>query len=704
MKNLERLFNPKSVAVVGASIKEGSVGYDLLKNLVKSDFKGNIYPINPNRPEILGVKAYPSISAVPEKVDLAIIATPAAVVPAVVEECCERDVGGLVIITAGFKEAGEQGMILWKQLSDVVSRHNVPVIGPNCLGFLRPSTSLNASFASKITKPGKIAFISQSGALGTAMLDWAIENDIGFSYFVSIGSMIDVGFNELIDHFGDDDGTDSIILYMESLANAKEFIEVSKRVMKKKPIIALKVGRTEQGASAAKSHTGSLAGNDAVFDAAFRRAGVIRINTIAELLDFAEFSDKQSTHVGKNIMIVTNAGGPGVIAADMMVDTKGTFAKLSDDTMKKLSAILPAYWSHSNPIDILGDAPPERYRQALEICFADPNIDAILVILTPQTMTNPEGVADAIAKLDRKGKTIVTSFIGGHDVMGARHKLELANIPSYETPEEALRCLITLSLYSQRKDEGGEKCTDLGFSNVNNSEPGKIIASVRAEGRNTLIEEEAKRLLAFYGIPSAKNGMAKSSEEASSIAQQIGFPVVMKIASPDILHKTDVGGVKLGITTQADAAKAYDSIIESAKKKMPNANIHGVLVEQQITKNYELLVGSKKDPIFGHILMFGMGGTAVELYNDTVIELLPIDAGYAKRMINATKIGQLMSGYRGTKAVNVALIQETLCRVSMLISDFPEIREIDINPLAVDESTGQTRLFALDVKIILDKN
>lgn len=698
---LDVIFNPKSVAVIGASDTAGKVGYTVMKNLVSS-YKGKIYPINIKRNSVQGIKAYASIKDVPEKVDLVMIATPAETVPSLIDECGSAGAGGLVIITAGFNEAGGEGAELYKQLVEKASRYNMRIIGPNCLGFMRPKINLNASFADRMPLDGRIAFISQSGALGTAILDWSLEQGIGFSYFVSVGSMMDVSFHDLIDYFGADPNTESILIYMESLADARKFISAARAIGRTKPIIVLKVGRSSEGSKAAKSHTGSITGNDAVFDAAFKRAGVLRVDTIGELFDSAEALAMQDIPKGKRLAIVTNAGGPGVIATDYLMGKGGELAQLSKETVNKLDKFLPSGWSHGNPADILGDATPEMYRKAVGICIDDENSDALLVILTPQAMTEPSEVAKEIAALpNRNKKTVLASWMGEKEVGEGRKILRKSGIPVYRIPENAVRCFMNMYRYSKNIEMLYETPASMPHAfKPKTKENREIIIKVLNEKRFTLTEEEAKELLSNYGMPVAKYKIAKTANEAASLSKKIGYPIVMKIVSPDIMHKTDVGGVELDIKSADEAKKAFARIIKSAKKKAPKAKIKGVLIEKMASKKYELLIGSKKDAIFGPVIVFGMGGVAVEVFKDINMALPPLNMGLSKRLIEGTKIYQLLKGYRGMKGVDINAIQFLLYKFAYLVMDFPEIKEIDINPFAVDEKGG----VVLDAKVVLDES
>lgn len=779
MKKLDIIFNPKSIAVIGATNKKGHVGYAFMENLVKGGFKGKTYPINLTKKKIFGIRAYPSVLDVKKNIDLAIIATPAQTVPALVDECGKAGIHGVVIISAGFKEAGKEGELMSEQILKTAKKYNMRIIGPNCMGFIHPSLRLNATFANQMAVPGKIAFISQSGALGTAILDWALNHNVGFSYFVSIGSMIDVGFSDLLDYFAEDKETESIIIYMESLDHAQEFLKSASALTKKKPIVVLKAGKSSEGSKAAKSHTGSLTGDDAVFSAAFRESNILRVNTIGELFDMAEVLSKQPKPNGNRLAIITNAGGPGVIATDYLVANnglanKGVLAKLSDETIQRLNNVLSSAWSKSNPLDLLGDANAFMYKRAVEECLKDKNVDGILIILTHQAVTDSEeiakeivsitGVSDNIstkqANLSTKSnplsikstnlsaksinlstkpidiltKPILAAWMGEDDVETGRAILRKARIPVYDLPEKGVNCFI--NVYNCSKQEEKEQIS-LPRAFMPNKERNKlIIQKLVKEKRNVMTEPEAKQFLANYGIPISENiallnskakiarirtkanifkgkttkagkavnsmfniSVADSSEKAVKFASTLGFPVVMKVVSPDIIHKTEAGGVKLNLKNQEEVKTAFADIIKSAKKYMPNAKIEGVLIEPMISKKYELIIGSKKDPIFGHVIIFGFGGISVEVFKDINIGLLPLDMEKAKKLIEETKISVLLKGYRGQKGVDMAELEFTLCKFSQLIIDFPEISEIDINPFSIDETGG----IVVDAKIILDK-
>ncbi len=700
-KKLTNLFNPKVVAIIGASTKKGSVGYALMNNIIGSGFDGIVYPINPKRTNVLGVKAYPRLEEVPDKIDLAIIATPAKTVPAIVENCGIVGVSGVLLISAGFAEAGEEGKELMRQISESIRRYEMRLIGPNCLGFIKPSIKFNASFASKMALPGKIAFISQSGALCTAVLDWSIKQNVGFSHFVSIGSMMDVSFHDLIDYFGSDPHTNSIVIYMESLIDARSFLSAARAFARNKPIIVLKAGKSTEGAQAAMSHTGSLAGNDFVFDAAFKRAGVIRVDTIEELFNIAQSLAMQSKPSNNRLAIVTNAGGPGVIATDTLIAKGGKLAKLSKETINTLNEHLSTHWSKGNPVDVLGDAGPEEYSKAVELCAKDKNVDGILVILTPQSMTDPTEVAKKVAEASKNcNKTVFASWMGADDIENGQKILEANNIPVYQAPENAIKCFMLMYDYSRNLEILHETPSQIPKEfKPKKDESKKLIAEVLKNKRTVMTEFEAKQLLGNYQIPVIKNGLAKTETEAIAMSEKFGYPLVMKIASPDILHKTDVGGVILNILNEEEAKTAYTKILKSSKEKAPNADIRGVFVEQMMKRKYELIIGCKKDPIFGPTIVFGMGGVAVEIFKDTTIGLPPLNMALAMRIIEDTKIYKLIKGYRGMPGADITSIQFLLYKFAYLLMDFPQIHEIDINPFGVDERGG----VVLDAKVILDK-
>lgn len=698
---LHSFFNPENIAVIGASNREESVGSAIMANLLEFGFNGTVYPVNPNRKSVHGVRTYPTVGDIPDRLDLGIIATPADTVSSLVEECGKKGAAGVVIITAGFGETGAEGSRTEEEIVRIAAKYKMRILGPNCLGFIKPSIKLSASFARRMPPAGRIAFISQSGALCTSILDWAIKHNVGFSHFVSIGSMSDIGYHDLIDYFGSDPGTNSIVIYMESLKHARKFMSAARAFARSKPIIILKAGRSQEGAKAALSHTGNLAGNDRVFDAVFGRAGVIRVDTIGELFNIAKTLSMQERPTGNRLAIITNAGGPGVIATDYLIANDGTLAQLSDETIKKLNNTLPPSWSHGNPIDILGDGGPDRYRQTVEILIQDDQVDGILIILTPQAMTHPTEVAKQVAKVARNAqKTILACWMGEDDVNPGREVLEANLIPIFRVPETAVRSFLIMCRYSKSLDLLYETpSTTPSQFKPRTDEARALIRKILEEGRNILNEREAKEFLSFYDIPVLPGGIATSPEEAGDIADSIGYPVVMKVVSPDILHKTDAGGVRLGIRTREDAIKSYSRIVETCSSYCPEAEIRGILVEKMSRKRYELLVGSRKDPSFGPVMVFGMGGVAVEVFQDTSFCIPPLNMSLALHVIEETKIYRLLQGYRNIPGVNIESIQFLLYKFAYLLIDFPEILEIDINPFAVDEKGGTVQ----DARIILDE-
>ena len=698
---MDKIFNPKTIAVFGATNKETSVGYAVMNNLVGSGYEGVVYPINPKRKSVFGIKAYKNIKDTEDTIDLAVIATPASTVPAIVEQCGEHKVGGILIISAGFLEAGDDGKKMVQDIKRMAKKYDIPIIGPNCLGFIKPSIKLNVSFANKMALPGKVALISQSGALCTAILDWSIAENFGFSHFISIGSMIDVGFGDLIDYLDKDPNTSSIIIYMESLTNAKKFFSAARAFSRNKPILVLKAGKSSAGAKVALSHTGTLAGSDIAFESAFKRAGIVSVETIDQLFNGAQALAKQPRPKGDRLAIVTNAGGPGVLATDLLIKLGGQLATLSDSAMDELNKVLSPNWSHGNPVDVLGDASHVEYGKALEILGKEEGVDAILVILTPQSMTNANAIAEKVVEVAKtSNKTILASWMGNSDTKAGEHILDHGKIPTFVVPEKAITTFMDMVKYTKNNDLLYQTPANIPSQfKPAKKENQELINSIVSENRYVLNETEAKQMLKNYQIPVTKFNMATTTDEARKTAEEIGFPIVMKIASPDILHKTDAGGVAIGVKTADEAESKFKQIMASAKVYKPDADIHGVMIEEMVSKKYELIIGSKKDPIFGPIIIFGMGGVAVEVFKDLNVGLPPLNMSLAMRMIESTKIYKLLKGYRGMQGVDISAIQFLLYKFAYLIMDFPEIKEIDINPFAVDEHSG----VVLDAKIILDE-
>ena len=698
---LDALFHPRSIAVIGATEKVGSVGRTILWNLLSSPFGGTVYPVNPTRPAILGVKAYPSVAAIGEPVDLAVIVTPAKSAPGLIEECGLAGVRAVVIISAGFKEIGPDGVELERQVLQIARRYGIRVMGPNCLGIMNPVGNMNATFAAGIAKPGRVGFISQSGALLTAILDWAARESVGFSSIVSLGSMLDIGWADIIDYLGDDPNTDSIVIYMETIGDARAFLSAAREVALTKPIIVIKPGRTTQAAKAAASHTGSLTGSDDVLDAAFRRAGVLRVDSIDELFMVAEILAKQPRPAGRRLSIVTNAGGPGVIATDALIVGGGELSELSAATMDRLNEVLPSVWSHNNPIDIIGDAPPERYAQALEVAAADPDTDGLLVILTPQAMTDPTATARALTKHARiAGKPVLASWMGGNDVEEGAAILREAGIPTFPYPDTACVLFNYLWRYAENLHALYETPT-LPIAPERGEfreEVDRIIATVAAEGRTLLTEYESKKVLAAYGIPITDTEIAETADAAAQAADDMGYPVVAKLLSRTITHKTDVGGVVLNLQTPEAVREAFATIRDAVSAKVGAEHFEGVTVQPMINwSGYELIVGSSPDPQFGPVLLFGMGGQLVEVFRDRALALPPLNTTLAKRVIEETKIATALRGVRGRKPIDLDVLAALLVRFSELVAEQPRIAEIDINPLLASPE----RIIALDARVVL---
>ncbi|MGC9529599.1 MAG: GNAT family N-acetyltransferase [Candidatus Bipolaricaulaceae bacterium] len=704
IRNLDCIFKPERVAVAGASENPTSVGYTVLRNLIGSGFRGVVYPVNPKRESVQGIQAYPDVASLPKTPHLAVICTPAQTVPEIVDQCGQAGIMGVVVISAGFKEAGEEGKALEERLREIAGRYDgMRIVGPNCLGIIVPGRKLNASFAAATPKRGQVAFISQSGALCTSVLDWAIAEDIGFSYFVSIGNMLDVDFGDLIDYFGQDASTQSIILYVESITQAREFMSASRAFAREKPIVAYKAGRFAESAKAASSHTGAMAGEDAVYDAAFQRAGLVRVFEIGDIFDSAELVARVRPPVGDRLAIVTNAGGPGVMATDALIARGGTLARLAADTVGQLDEALPPFWSRGNPVDVLGDAPPERYRQALAAVLADPGVDAALVILTPQAMTDPTGTAEAVAELANEArKPILAAWMGGAVVQEGIQILNQEGVPTYTTPEQAVGAFMHLVHYGRNLEILYETPREVPVRfTVDRESIRRKFGRVLAEEGPVLTEERSKELLSAYGIAVTTPLPAASADEAVARAEDVGYPVVLKVLSPQITHKTDVGGVALDLHNAGEVREAFDRILSAARQHRPDAELAGVTVQKMLTPahGFEMILGAKKDPTFGAVIMAGMGGIAAEVFQDRALGLPPLNERLARRMLESLRSWKLVQGYRGRPGANLDKLVEALMRFSYLIADFPEIKELDINPLLATPD----EVVALDARVIVDE-
>jgi acetyltransferase len=701
---LDALFNPRCVAVIGASERAGSVGRTLLWNLLRSPFGGTVYPVNPRRHSVLGVHCFASVAEVPEPVDLAVIATPAPGVPEVVAACVAAGVRAAIVISAGFREVGPEGEALEGRLRDALRGSGMRLLGPNCLGLMNPRIGLNASFAPSQAEAGHVGFLSQSGAICTAVLDWSRRQKVGFSAFVSMGSMLDVGWGDLITELGDDPATRSIVIYMEAIGDARSFLSAAREVALTKPIVLIKGGRSAEAARAAASHTGALAGSDAVLEAALRRCGVLRVERLSDLFDLAELLAKQpSRPAGPRLAILTNAGGPGVLATDALVLSGGELASLDPATVAALDAVVPPHWSRSNPIDILGDADPERYGRAIDIALADPNSDGLLVILTPQAMTDPTATAMRLRELAaRSSKPLVASWMGGEEVAAGEDLLNQAGIATNDYPDAAARLFTALWRYSYNL-RGIYETPALVPEQGATGEGVAVLQRAQAQGRELLSEVEAKQVLASAGIPVVETRQAGSAEEAVAAADAIGYPVVLKLHSATITHKSDVGGVRLDLAGPEAVADAYRAMAAAVTERCGPEAFGGVSVQPMVSRHtgIELIVGSSLDAQFGPVILFGSGGTLVEVQHASAVALPPLNTTLARRLMEQTRVYRALQGVRGGPPADLAALEQLLVRLSQLVLEQPAIREIDINPLLVLPSDSQRPLVALDARILI---
>jgi len=695
-KNLDSLFAPKSIAVIGASNRQGSVGRAAFTNILLNEYAGTVYPVNPKEHSICGVRAYPSVLDLPETVDLAVVIVPAPVVPSVVEESGKKGVKGLVIISAGFKEVGPDGAELERRVFSIAQKYSMRMIGPNCLGVINadPSVRLNASFASGMPVEGSIAFASQSGALGEAVLDYASGENIGFSKFISMGNKADVNENDILEYLRTDPMTKVILLYLEDIIDGRKFVDTVSRVTEEKPIIAVKAGVSPEGAKAASSHTGALAGSDEAYNAILKQSGVIRVESIIDLFDYARAFAKQPLPRGNRVAIITNGGGPGIMATDASVKYGLQIAQFSDITKNKLRAGLPKEASVNNPIDLIGDAQADRYELALG-ALSDDNVDCSLVLLTPQAMVDLKKVAETIASVGPKsGKTVLASLLGLGDVTPAVGVLESNGVPNYSFPESAVRALAAMSEYKQWIERPR---TQVKHFEVDLVQARKIIARAKQAGLTNLSQTDALSLLGAYGLPVIKTELAKTRQQAVTLARKVGLPVVMKIVSPDVVHKIDVGAVKLDLNSEQDVGKGFDEIIKNVKANTPSARIEGVLLQNYVTGGTETIIGIHRDPKFGPLLMFGLGGIYVEVYRDVSFRLAPIRELGARNMIQQIRGGKILEGFRGQPPRDVEAIAECIERLSQLAMDLDEVQELDVNPLLAFEKGCK----AVDARVII---
>ena len=701
---LTSLFTPRSVALFGASDRTDSVGGVVFKNMLSSGFKGKIYGINPKREIVQGEKAWASLDDIEEHIDLAVVATPSKGIPAIVEACGERGIRMMLILSAGFREIGPEGRRLEDRVTDLVRRYGIRLMGPNCLGLIRPDIGLNITFGNNMAKPGSLALVSQSGAICTAILDWAESNEIGFSAVVSTGIGADLDFGDYLDYLAADPHTKAILLYIEGISDARRFMSSVRAAARAKPVIALKVGRHAAGAEASMSHTGALVGSDRTFSAALARSGVLRVETVNQLFAAAKaLSTPRYRSASERLVIITNGGGPGVMAADRATDQGIELSELSAETMRALDEVLPTVWSRNNPVDVIGDAPPDRYQKTLDICLADPGVDGAIVILTPQAMTRPTEVAQAVATAAKKSKKpVMTSWMGGGQVEAARDIFNIARVPGFRTLENAVDAFSYLARYNMNQRlllqtpaplTSGQKKPDRNGARL-------IIESVLSDSRKILTEPESMAVLNAFGIGTVQNSVARSPNEALVIAESIGFPIAMKVLSTDISHKSDAGGVRLNINSAEEVRGAYRQLVDSVSEKMPNATISGVTIERmhRSPNGRELMIGIIRDPVFGPVISFGSGGTAVEIMGDSAISLPPLNQRLSKDLIQRTKVAKLLGGFRQMPAVDMDSLVDTLLAVSSMACELPWIQEMDINPLIADENG----VVAVDARIVVD--
>ena len=701
VRNLESLFAPRSVAVIGASNRERSVGGVVTRNLLRGGFEGPVMPVNPKHRAVAGVLAYPDVASLPMVPDLAVIATPPGPIPGLVEELGKRGTRGVVVLTAlpkAGRDAAASGVE--RAVLEAAGRHLVRILGPNCLGLLVPGIGLNASFAHVDAIPGRLSFVSQSGAFCTAVLDWARSRGIGFSHFVSLGNSADVDVGDVLDYLGGDPSTQAILLYLEAVDEARKFMSAGRAAARNKPVIVIKSGRVSEGARAAASHTGALAGADDVYDAAFRRAGMLRVDQVDELFDAAETLARSPMVRGDRLLIVTNGGGPGVMATDFLVGRGGRLAELSATAREKLDAVLPLTWSGANPIDIVGDAAGERYADALGVVLAEPAADGVLVLHAPTAIASSEDAARAVAQSVRPGspRTALTRWLGGDGAEPARRILREAGIATYETPEDAVRSFLHMVSHRRNQQELIETppSPPQGFAPRKDAARA-LIEQVSASGRQLLTEPESKALLSHYGIPVVETRIAADAEQAALLAGEIGFPVALKILSPQVTHKTDVGGVSLDLAAPDGVREAAHAMQRRLRESRPDATLDGFAVQPMARRPgaHELIVGAATDSVFGPVLLFGQGGTAVEVIADRAVSLPPLNPKLARELIARTRVSRLLEGHRGRPGADRDAICATLVALSQLVVDLREVIEIDVNPLLADERG----VLALDARV-----
>jgi len=699
--NIRSMFNPKTVALIGASDTPASIGRALLHNLLLGAGR-TIFPVHPRKKSLLGIRAYPDVASVPEKIDLAVIATAAPTVPSIVEECGRVGAEGAIIVSSGFRETGSEGQVREEEITALRKKYSLRILGPNCLGLIRPHIGLNATPLASNPLAGNTAFISQSGAFGRALVEWGIDIHLGFSMFASLGSMIDVDLGDLIDFLGYDPYTRSIMIYMEEgIGDVKKFISAARGFARNKPIVLLRPARMSDGARSHQSHTGYLATSDKVYNAVFKRVGVVRVKAVADLVNTAGVLHSKHLPKGPRLIVLTNAGGIGMMAVNALRELGGKLANLSAENVERLKSFLPSFWEERSPIDILRDADVPRYAEAVRICLEDNGVDGVLVIFTPQGAARADKLAKAIAAIaDNAPKPIITTWMGGKEAQEGRKILFLNNVPTYDTPEEAVRTYLYMYNYERNLEILHETPVDLPVDSAPPKHTLKaLVRKALAEGRTVLTEEESKRFLVNYRIPVTKTRMAGNVEEACAIARTEGYPLVLKIVSPTISYKSDAGGVALGIRSEEELRDAFARMMERVRTFCPEAEIRGVTVQKMVERiDYEVILGSKKDEDFGSIILFGMGGVGVQIFQDFSIGLPPLNQALARKLMEETRVFRLLQGYRGKPPADLGTLEQIVLSFSNLVADFPEIAEMDINPIALSEG----KAFALDARIILD--
>ena len=694
---LDALFSPQSVAVIGASANPAKLGYNVLQNIIKHGYQGQVYPINPKADEILGKRCFPQITEVPAPVDLAVIVVPNKFVAAVMKDCGEKGVGAAIVITAGFREAGAEGRQMEREMIAIARKYNVRVVGPNCLGVIDTNSALNASFAAGMPAKGQISFMSQSGALCTGILDWAALNGLGFASFVSLGNKGDLDETDFLQVWHNDPNTTVVMAYLEGVVDGHAFVETARKLTKTKPFIVVKSGATSAGSRAVSSHTGTLAGSDIAYDTAFKQAGILRARSVSELFAYSTALAYQPLPKGRRVGIITNAGGPGIMATDACEKSGLYLATLSMETVDYLHQVLPPAANHYNPIDVLGDARSGRYEKALEAALKDPGVDAILFLLTPQAMTDIENTANAVVRISRQyNKPVLANFMGGKEIAAGNKILGQGQIPFYNFPEQAadaLRAMVQQYEWVHTQHEEPVRVV------VDRERAAMTLLAAQKAGRLKLNEMEARQIVAAYGLSLPQSYLAFNAHQAAEFAEEIGYPVVMKIISPDILHKSDMGGVIVGVKNEKQARQTYQDILIRARRYMPNADIWGVAVQQMVEKGKEVILGVTKDPTFGHMIMLGLGGIYVEVLKDIQFGIAPITPGRAREMIADLRTYPLFAGVRGEKPSDIDAMVDCLLRVSQMVTDLPQIVELDINPLFV--YPAGKGVMAVDARIVI---